>query len=43
VTPCDITRLNRDIRVIGDIKERIFSKKTPINNNIKFKTRIIKN
>jgi hypothetical protein len=35
--PRDITKLNRDIR------EKIPSRKTPINSNSKLKTRIIKN
>ena len=41
--PRDITKLNRGIRVIGDIKERMPYKKTPIDNNSKLKTKIIKN
>jgi hypothetical protein len=41
--PCDITKLNRDIRVIGDIKEKMPSKKTPMDSDSKLKTRIIKN
>ena len=32
---CDITKLNKNIRVIGDIKERMLYKKTPIHNNSK--------
>ena len=39
----NITKLNRDIRVTGDIRERILYKKTPIDSNSKFKIRIIKN
>ena len=45
----NITRQYRDIKVTGDIKERIFnrkrtlSRKTLINSYSKFKTRIIKN
>ena len=31
MVPRDITRLNRDIRVIGDIRERIPYRKTPID------------
>jgi hypothetical protein len=42
-TPRDITRLNRDIRVIGDTRERTPSRKTPIDSDSKFKTRTIKN
>ena len=47
--PHNITRLNRDIRVIGDtrvtgyIRERIPCRKTPIDIHSKLKTRIIKN
>jgi hypothetical protein len=40
---CDITKLNRDIRVIGDIREKMPDRKTPINSDSKLKTRIIKN
>jgi hypothetical protein len=40
---CDITRLYRDIRVIGDIRERTPSGKTLIDSYSKLKTRIIKN
>jgi len=43
VTPHNITRLNRDIRVIGDIRERMPYRKTPIDSYSKLKTRIIKN
>jgi hypothetical protein len=43
MTPYDITRLNRDIRVTGDIRERTPNKKTPIDSNSKLKTRTIKN
>jgi hypothetical protein len=39
----DITKLNRDIRVTGDIKERMPGKKTPIDSDSKPKTKIIKN
>jgi len=41
--PRNITRLNRDIRVIGDIREKTPSRKTPIDSYSKLKTRIIKN
>ena len=41
--PRDITKLNRNIKVTGDIKEKILYKKTPINSNRKLKIRIIKN
>ena len=43
VTLRDITRLNRDIRVMGDMRKRTPYKKTPIDSNGKLKTRIIKN
>ena len=55
MTPYNITRQYRDIRVTGNIKEKIFnrkrtpnrkktlSKKTLINSYSKFKTKIIKN
>jgi hypothetical protein len=39
----NITKLNRDIRVTGDTRERMPGRKTPINSDSKFKTRIIKN
>ena len=39
----NIIRLNRDIRVIGNIRERMPYRKTPIDNYSKLKTRIIKN
>jgi hypothetical protein len=39
----NITRLNRDIKVIGDIRERTPYRKTPIDSYSKLKTRIIKN
>jgi hypothetical protein len=39
----NITKLNKDIRVIGNIRERILSKKTLIDSNSKLKTKIIKN
>jgi hypothetical protein len=38
-----ITKLNKDIRVTGDIKKRIPYKKTLMDNDSKLKTRIIKN
>ena len=38
-----ITRLYRDIRVIGDIKERTPYKKTLIDSYSKLETRTIKN
>ena len=41
--PHSITRLSRVIRAIKNIKERTPYKKTPIDSNSKFKTRIIKN
>ena len=41
--PRDITRLNRDIRVIGDTRERTPYRKTPIDSYSKLKTRTIKN
>ena len=46
---CDITRQYKNIRVTGDIKEkmpskkRTFSKKTLIDSYSKFKTKTIKN
>jgi len=43
MAPRDITRLNRDIRVIGDIRERTPYRKTPIDSYSKLKTKIIKN
>ena len=43
MTLYNITRLNRDIRVIGDIRERTPYRKTPIDSYSKLKTRIIKN
>jgi hypothetical protein len=39
----NIIRLNRDIRVIGGIRERMPSRKTPIDSYSKLKARIIKN
>ena len=39
----NITKLNRDIRVIGDIRKRTPYRKTIINSYSKLKTRIIKN
>ena len=42
-TPRGITRLDRDIRVTGDTRERTPCRKTPIDSNSKLKTRIIKN
>ena len=46
--PYNITRLYRDIKIIGDIKEKILNKKilnkkTLINSYSKLKTKIIKN
>jgi len=41
--PRNITRLNRDIRVTGDIRERTPYRKTSIDSYSKLKTRIIKN
>ena len=38
--PHDITRLYRNIRVTGDIRERTPCKKTPINSYSKLKIRI---
>ena len=43
VTPRDITRLNRDIGVTGDTRERTPCRKTPMDSYSKLKTRIIKN
>jgi len=43
VTLYNITRLNRDIRVIGDIRKRTLYRKAPIDSYSKLKTRIIKN
>ena len=55
MTPCNITRLYRDIRVTGDIKKKIFSRKkmpskkrmpnrkTLIDSYSKLKTKTIKN
>jgi hypothetical protein len=43
VTLYNITRLNRDIRVIGDIRERTPYRKTSIDSYSKLKTRAIKN
>ena len=40
--PYNITKLNRDLRVIGDIKERILYKKTFIDSYSKLKTKVIK-
>ena len=42
-TPRNITRPYRDIRVIGDIRERTPYRKTLIDSYSKLKTRIIKN
>jgi len=45
----NITRPNRDIRDVRDIRnakdirERLFSKKTPIDSHSKFKAKTIKN
>jgi hypothetical protein len=39
----NITRPYRDIRVTGDIRERITYRKTLIDSYSKLKTRIIKN
>ena len=39
----NITRLNRDIRIIGDTRERTPCRKTPIDSYSKLKTRAIKN
>ena len=39
----DITRLNRDVRHIRDIRKRPLSRKTPIDNYSKLKARTIKN
>jgi len=41
--PYNITRPNRDIRDIWDIRERTPSRKTPIDSYSKFKAGIIKN
>jgi hypothetical protein len=41
--PRDIIRPYRDIRVIGDIRERTPSRKTLIDSYSKLKTGIIKN
>jgi len=41
--PCNIIRLNKDIRVIEDIRERTPYRKTSIDSYSKLKTRIIKN
>jgi hypothetical protein len=41
--PRDITRLDRDIRATGDIRERTPYRKTLIDSYSKLKTRIIKN
>jgi len=43
VTLYNIARLNRVIRVIGNIRERIPYRKTPMDSYSKLKTRIIKN
>ena len=43
MTPYNITRLNRDIRDVRDIKERPPSGETPIDSYSKFKARAIKN
>jgi len=43
VTLRDITRLYRDIRVIGDIRERTPYRKTLMDSYSKLKTGIIKN
>jgi len=46
---CDIIRLNRDIRDIRDIRnareirERLLSRKTPMDSYSKLKAKIIKN
>ena len=39
--PHDITKLNRDIKVIGDIRERTPYRKTLIDSYSKLKIRII--
>ena len=39
----NITKLNRDLRVIGDIRERTPYRKTLMDSYSKLKTRIIKN
>jgi len=41
--PRNITRLTKDLRVIGDIRERTPYRKTLIDSYSKLKTRIIKN
>ena len=43
MTPRNITRLYRDTRVIGDIRERTPYRKMLIDSYSKLKTRIIKN
>jgi len=40
---CNIARLSRDIRDIGDIRERTPYRKTLIDRYSKLKARIIKN
>ena len=39
----NITRLNRDIKDVRDIKERLPSRETPIDSYSKLKARTIKN
>jgi hypothetical protein len=39
----NITKINRDLRIIGDIRERTPYRKTLIDSYSKLKTRIIKN
>jgi len=39
----NITKLNRDLRAIGDIRERMPYRKTLIDSYNKLKTKIIKN
>ena len=43
VIPYNITRLNRDIRVIENIRERTPYRNTSIDSYSKLKTRAIKN
>ena len=43
MTLYNITRLNRDIKDIRDIRERLLNKETFINSYSKFKARTIKN
>ena len=39
----NITGMNRNIRNIRDIRERLPSRKTPIDSHSKLKARLIKN